>query len=334
MTSASRSLPLTSARHLGAAWPWWLATSVYFAAGILMHLRFSLWLVQPRELPLGLGALSDLLPAAIAVGALLLAATVFRQLQRSPTPRILGSLWLLLGLVLLAIDRFLTFSAAEYFHYPQYALLAWLMARTLDPDRTRFVPGRVLFWTTLLGATDEMLQYLWITAGYSHYFDFNDVLVNLVAAAIGVLVYYGSTTPAAAPLADHRWPLPETVFALMLALAIGAGFASERLQVWPDGPVAQGGLVQQASGRWTLYLQRGLDLYGRWQPGPYRGHYYVLQPLEGLLAITSAGMLVLVAAATSRWRLPVRRINLGHPLHPVRRRVGRRQDRAGHTPCA
>jgi VanZ family protein len=290
------SLPTRGAAPSSPAAPgtrrWWLLTATYFAASCLMHLQFSLWLVRPRATPWGQHALSELVPAATAIGAMLLGIFLLRQLRRSPRRWPLAAAWLLWALAVFAVDRYLTYSANEFFHYPQYALLAWLLARTLDPNRSRWIPGCVLFWTTLLGAVDELLQYLWITASYSNYYDFNDVLVNLLAAVAGVLVFYGSAARPAASAQDRRWPRLEAGVVVMLALLVAAGIASERLQFMPRDTVAPGGLARDSKGRWTLYLQRSADQYGSWQSGPRRGVHYVLRPGEALLGLAIAAALL------------------------------------------
>jgi len=268
-----------------AAWPWWALTAAYFVAACAMHLQFSLWLVRPRELPWGRHALAELVPAAAVIGAVLLLLAVARQLRQHPRRRTLAAGWLLWLLAVLAIDRWLTYSTAEYFHYPQYALLAWLIAYLIDPQRRRWLPGRVLFWTTLLGAVDELLQYLWITAHYSHYVDFNDVLVNLVAAAAGVLLYYGAAQRPPPGTVHRPRPAVEAAVAAALVLVISAGLALGRLQPTPAAGLPAGGLARDAHGAWTLHLQRSAAQHGHWQRGPYRGQFYVLSPLEGLLAL-------------------------------------------------
>ena len=290
-------------RFVRPAWPWWLATAIYFTVSCLMHLQFSLWLVRPRESPWGRYALSDFVPEAAALGALLLVVVVAWQLRRSPSPRKLAGLWLMLATAAWAIDRWLTYSANEYFHYPQYALLAWLIARLLDPRRERWVPGRVLFWTILLGAIDELLQYVWITTSYSHYVDFNDVLVNLVAGAAGVLLYYGAAqTPAAATV--RPWLAgPEPKAGMILMLLVATVLASGRLQLSPANEVGPGGFAQDLDGRRALFLQRSAGLHGSWQAGPHRGRHYVLGPLEAVLLVAMTS--VAFTGASRRLAVPV-----------------------------
>ena len=196
-----------------------------------------------------------------------------------------------------AIDRWLTYSLNEAFHYPQYALLAILIARALDPGHRLLVAGRVLVWTTFAGVLDELLQYLWITASYSHYFDFNDVLVNLVAATAGVLLWAGSAPGAVRVRANA----PKTALAVVasLALVIAAAIGVGRLQLSPPHDLPPGGLHRDAGGRLVLYAQRSRGQYGSWQPAVRRQSYYVLAPRDGMAAVALAAALATVVAGAA-----------------------------------
>src|SRR6478736_5754879 len=172
----------------------WALALAYSVTVSLLHLEFSLWLVKTRVnasgavyshrtyFPYVLGAV------VVAVLALWIARAV-RHPRTLPSVALWWSLWLA---CLWLADRFMTYSLYEFSHYPQYAILGVLVARAMDPQRTRWCTGRILFWTTLLGMADELLQYLWIARSYGNYLDFNDFLVNLVAGAAGVMLYYGS----------------------------------------------------------------------------------------------------------------------------------------------
>jgi hypothetical protein len=275
------------------SWLWAITAFVTWLVLALCHLKFSIWLVTPRETPLGTLPLSTWVPHVSLVALAVLLVFLVFQLRRSPRPWWTAAFWLLFAAAVAAQDRFLTFSFNEYAHYPQYALVAWLVARAVDPQRNRWPILRVLFWTTLLGAIDEVMQYLWITASYSDYVDFNDWLVNLVSAAAGVLLYYGAAPlPVAQPAAGGK---PEWIAIGVVAMVVGLGFATGRLAYQPAGKVPNGGILDTASGP-VLYLQRGPAFYGGRQPGPRHGTYYVLRPLEGL------GLMIVAALAFGRLR--------------------------------
>src|SRR5665647_3288121 len=158
-----------------------------------------------------------------------------------------------------------------------------------DPQRTRWYVGRVLFWTTLLGIGDELLQYLWITTSYSEYLDFNDFLTNLVAAAAGLLLYYG-TAATRLPTAAYRKPVVELLTAGAILLLVLVGFQTGSLAYSPAEKVPPGGIAQLADGSRRLYLQRGPDFYGSWPIGPRHGHYFVMPPTPALLLMVLAGL--------------------------------------------
>ena len=279
--------------HLGPqpalSWRWLLVTLIYYVSVCLAHLQFSLWLVRGRDTFLGRMAFADLVPGVATVGALALLGWIVWQLRRSARPRLTAGMWLLWLVSVMLIDRYLTFSTNEYAHYPQYALLAWLVARTLDAQCSRWMVGRVLFWTTLMGMGDELLQYLWITTSYSDYLDFNDFLTNQLAAAAGMLLYYGAAQLPVCPAARSR-PTMSWLVAGLLALVVATGLLSGRIVHTPEEKIPPGGLVQLADGSHRLYLQRAPNFYGGYQTGPRHGSYFVLPPLSALLIMLGLGL--------------------------------------------
>lgn len=278
---------------------WALALAAYYVTGCLMHLQFSLWLVRQRDTVLGHLAFSDAMPVLVVAGAVGLLLWLVMRVPRSPRPRLTVAFWLLWLAAVVLIDRYLTYSINEYAHYPQYGGLAWLVARAMDPQRTRWYVGRVLFWTTLLGIGDELLQYLWITTSYSDYLDFNDFLTNLVAAAAGTLLYYG--TGARPPRSgERRAPLVEAGVAAALAIVVAASLMSGRLVQTPPGKIPPGGIAWPVDGGARLYLQRGPDFYGGWQPSQRHARYHVLAPVPGLLILLAVGLVFSGFGRTAR----------------------------------
>ncbi len=279
----------------------WLPVSAYFVATSLGHLEFSLWLVRSRDNAwLGRYAFKDAVPVAVVLGGLALTWWVLRSIRRDPRGRARQmSFWLCWLLCVVLVDRFLTYSVNEYAHYPQYALLSWLLAWALDPDRRRRCAGRVLFWTTLLGMVDETMQYLWITPSYGNYLDFNDFFVNLLAGAAGVALYYRGQIARAGPgsIAPR-----EALVASCLAAGVALGMASGVLHVSPGAAqsIPPGGWMAAADGSARLYLQRAPSWYGSWQPGTRHAVFWVLSPWMGSLLMGAAAALFAIATAPPR----------------------------------
>jgi VanZ family protein len=242
-----------------ALWPGWCLIALYYPITCLGHLQFSLWLVRGRTTTWGgethVYAYSYAVPWLAGMGVAALAWVLWRQAKNSVRPWPALAYWCLWAVAVVLVDRTLTYSANEYAHYPQYALLAWLLARVLDPDRLHWPLVRILFWTTLLGALDELLQYVWITRRYSDYLDFNDFLVNLLAACAGMMLYYGFRQRPCAT--HHRKARTEWWVAGAIALAAVVGVGSGKVVVYPNRVASPPGVVQNDNGRKTLWLQQG-----------------------------------------------------------------------------
>lgn len=275
---------------------WWIAIATYYSAVCLAHLQFSLWLVRRRSMTLGGQAygfaFSDAVPWLSGAVVAALAWQLVRQARRCTRPWPVAAYWILWGACAVLVDRFLTYSVNEYAHYPQYGLLAWMLAHALDPDRRRWQVVRVIAWTTLAGMADELLQYLWITRSYSNYLDFNDFLVNLLAAAAGTMAYYGFA-PHPQATSPRKPARLEWVLCAVLAAIIGGGLASGRLVSDPGADKAslRQPIHQAPDGRWRLAMQDGPGYWGSWQPGKRRAQFHVLRPEMGLCLMLLAGAL-------------------------------------------
>jgi hypothetical protein len=279
------------------SWLWAGLALGWAVVSIVGHLPFSIWLVSQRAGASGPWAFKDAVPYVTVLAAVGLCLWVWRQSRAASSARlrVVGLSWLVWLACCIMVDRWLTFTVNEYAHYPQFALLAWLWARALDGERARWPVLRVVLITTLLGAMDETAQYLWTTKSYSHYLDFNDWLVNGLAAWAGVMLFYGFHEPApSVPLWRTRaaW----AAAALALALALGTAVATcgcVRLTPDPGVQVGPGGMDQK-----VLYLQRAQGWYGHWHPGPRHGRYWVIHPLPAL-ALLGLGLLGVAAFARS-----------------------------------
>lgn len=248
--------------------------TAYFLATALGHLEVSLWLVERRHSDwLGDYQLVDFLPW---VGAALVASFLVWQVWRAVRgDEFVATLsaWALWLVAAAFVDRTLIYSLPEYLHYPQYALLAWLIARFADPDRSRWPFGPILLATTLLGIADEVLQYTWITTSYSNYLDFNDFLLNLLGGFGGLMAYYG-----------FRRAPERTVIHRQTRRGV-IGFAGLGVALLLYTSIAH---VLTPAGQPLIGLERETS-YGLWISGPHAGRYFVLPPIPGTVLLTLAG---------------------------------------------
>jgi hypothetical protein len=103
---------------------------------------------------------------------------------------------LLTGFLVVASHHTLIVFNVENIHFPQYALLAIPVFALVG----RF--GETVFWVTLLGALDESYQYFVLYRDNNTvYLDFNDIILNLIGAGIGVVLIYLSSPPPGLPAA-------------------------------------------------------------------------------------------------------------------------------------
>ncbi len=120
--------------------------------------------------------------AAIALfEAALLTVILVRSLATQPERRRLGAFWILTGVLIFGTWRAFTANNVELVHYPQYFPEGVVLAAlTLSPAES-------LTWVTLFGGLDECFQYWHLMGDKLVPFDFNDVYMDLLGGAAGVL---------------------------------------------------------------------------------------------------------------------------------------------------
>ena len=133
-------------------------------------------------------------------------------------------------LVLVAVAHsLLVVNGIEAIHYPQYALLAWVIAGARWNAETTWAA------TTVLGAVDEAWQWQMLPRAQPGYFDWNDVVLNAIGAALGLIV----VARLAGQPPSGRWPLRPVVgfatTALLLAIAWGPFINTPFYRITPGG---------------------------------------------------------------------------------------------------
>lgn len=248
----------------------------FWLVNLSLHLKFSNWIAASVDTPFGTLIPLDYLNEVTA-GVLLLGLGLLVWRTLSGANRVVTLLyWLLWLAAASACSAWLITTRVEIIHFLQYGILAWLVARALDPGRTRWLPGAVIGATVLLGIVDECNQYFFLTPNNSSYMDFNDFLLNQLGAAAGVLAFYGFERPPSrlgfAWLDLHAWLLG---VCLALALGVGMLFATGTLYYTPDASIPPGGR-KSVDEKLQIYLQREAGLLGSWQESFSGGQYYVL----------------------------------------------------------
>ncbi|MBZ5604395.1 MAG: hypothetical protein LAO79_18995 [Acidobacteriia bacterium] len=121
--------------------------------------------------------------AAIALGEGAILTLIFwLALRKQAAWRTIAVYWVLTIALIFGTWRLLTANNVELVHYPQYVPEGVaLMALTLSPVES-------LAWVTIFGGLDECYQYWDLMGGRPVQYDFNDIYMDLLGGAAGVLL--------------------------------------------------------------------------------------------------------------------------------------------------
>ena len=178
-------------------------------------------------------------------------------------------LFITLGFMIL-VYKYLFVLATESAHFPQYALLAIILfPLTLNYSAT-------LFWATLLGAIDEAYQYFYLNPTATGYFDFNDVITDLLGAVLGLLLLWSFGIKE--KIQTVPWYKRRTIQTGLGILLVG-GILNlfQVISIYPNGESSKAiiTLMNNAPKSFWSYDKVG-DLY-----------FHVVHPIEGILIISA-----------------------------------------------
>ena len=257
-----------------------VALGVWFATAIA-HRKVSDAVGEQFATPWGAFIPIEYTTEVAAATALVLAAALVRQALRGGARLATLALWTALLAAMAVCHLTLVTIDIEVIHYPQYALVAVLLARALDPHQQRRVLLDVVLISAALSVLDEALQYFHLMQN-ARYFDFNDLVLNQLGTLAGLLWRYGFPHGAdtAAPGPKHlRGALLTAVCLAAAACAILV--LTGTLVVNPPTPITQDDTMRLAEG-WRLVLQWTPGIYDNMRPSRSGGSYYVMGPLPWL----------------------------------------------------
>ena len=226
----------------------------------------------------------------IIVSTLILILIVYQFVKGSR--RVITSIyWLGLFASLLLAFRFLITAPIEIIHFPQYALLSFLIAKAVDPERKKSWIVSLLFWVTFMGILDETNQYFYLTRQYTKYYDFNDFMLNEIGAAVGLMLYYGfkemqtQEFKFSVIVKSLGFKIVSVIFIVYLSLSL-----SGILHISPHNKIPSATFTSD-NGLLQIYLSRVPGLLGSWQERDLGGYIYTLTPFNGILLMLVFGFL-------------------------------------------
>jgi len=156
----------------------------------------------------------------------------------------------------------------EVVHFFQYAMFALLcFPLTLNYNQTMII-------STLAGALDEAYQFFYLAPQRTDYFDFNDVVINLVGVAFGLLVIK-IFKPATKVISLKQFLFsPASILTILISVIIFISFNTNFLGIYHTNTDAQFVLVKKTFDSFWTTVHPNIT-------------YHVMLPLEGLLVIIS-----------------------------------------------
>lgn len=268
--------------------PWlgWIALLAYAAAVSFPHENVQ-WFVNEIAIRITHPNLYRLSAAiALALGALF-TAILLRGARRQPQERLTIGLWFLTMALIVGAWSSLTANNVELVHYPQYfpegvALLALTLS-----------PVEALCWIVFFGGLDESYQYYFLSHGRPTLLDFNDIYMDVLGGAAGIVFAMVFLRPVRRPKAGQlmrAWKRPGVV---VLASLITLGVA-----------LRAAGLMLVVEDKTNTHYWFALGRFRApsfWAQvvanGPNR--YHTLTPAEGVLLILAT--IALYAVLTRKY---------------------------------
>jgi hypothetical protein len=216
---------------------------------------------------------------ALIEGALVVLIFAWAVSRQTEWRRLVGFQLLSFGLMVATWWLF-TANNTELVHYPQYFPEGMvLMALTLSPIES-------LGWLTIFGGLDEAFQYTFLVAGRELPYDFNDIYMDLVGGAAGI-IFAMAVLGCERRKVEQGWVRRILTRPGIVAIlgVLAAGFV-----LWASGKM----VLYEAPGlapHWFAVSRLKTVSFWYFSPvilGPH--HFHELSPLEGpvLILVTIA----------------------------------------------
>ena len=160
---------------------------VYYIAVVAPHKQFGTFL--NKHILVGITKTKEMreyyneliLIAAGCVLAIYIGVFIWQSLKRTDKNKLWGYMALNVLVAILIIKTLFVINT-EVVHFPQYAAFALL----IFPFTSNYLS--TLIWATIAGTVDEAYQNFYLAPADTGYFDWNDVVTNLVGAVFGLLI--------------------------------------------------------------------------------------------------------------------------------------------------
>lgn len=270
--------------------PWlgWTAFLAYAAAVTFPHEKVQ-WFVNEIAIRISHPNLYRLSAAIALALAVLFTVLLLHGSRRRPQARLAIGLWFLTIAFIVGAWGSLTANNVELVHYPQYFPEGVaLAALTLSPIEA-------LSWIVFFGGLDESYQYWVLSNGRPTLLDFNDIYMDLLGGAAGIVFAMAFLRCVRHPAPRQwmsAWKRPGVV---VIASLLAAGFL-----LWALGLML---VVEDKTNPHYWFALGRFRAPSFWAHIVANGpnHYHTLTPIEGVALILTT--IAIYVALTRRYVL-------------------------------
>lgn len=218
----------------------------------------------------------DLIVGSIMISAMLFILILFiRNLRLVRQAADIKIVYMLIMTSLLIIHIQMNFVMnIEIIHTLQFGILALM----IFPLTRSF--GATLFFTTLLGAADELFQYLVLYPSKNDYLDFNDIVLDQMGAAIVLVYLYSSGLRSERNWSQKWYYSPVTITVVSLSAVVAVMYHFSLITTY----------YSSATDKTLFVLNESNEPEGFWRHMPNCDIvFHVMSPIEGVIAIVMIG---------------------------------------------
>ena len=242
----------------------------YYLLVVLPHEQIGLFIAKNLDKPYGRTKYNLII---LLIGVFLLSVFMlfvwrgFKKIESKDKKKVVGYLSLSIVLIVLSINLIMVVNV-EIIHIIQYAVMSVLIFPLLKNFNL------TLFWITIFGALDEAYQYFYLAALRTDYYDFNDIVINLIGSTMGLIFLKSQGISNLKPLGPW-YKNSIFYFIISIALVIIIAWATNYLTIYPtDGESPA-----------PIQIIRRFKP-GFWQTIPPKVKFHVIRPLEGLIMVS------------------------------------------------
>ncbi len=238
----------------------------YFSAVVLPHEIIGRLIARHLDVPLGRDTYNLVVLGLASLGLLGYLGLLFTGFRKLTTEKKKVGFYLFTTLLLIVLAfNILMVVNVELIHIVQYAVCAILLFPLLKNY------GSTIFWIAILGTIDEAYQYFVLAPFRTDYFDFNDVVIDLLGGGLG-LIFVKAMGLKQKKYEWYRSPI--IIGTTLVTLLFTFLFRFQYLAIFP---------TDQIEGLPFLLVKR-LES-GFWNVTNPNIKFHVMQPLEGTLII-------------------------------------------------